>query len=240
MAFPVLEKEREAVKAEEFSTTPYRFSRVLKGFASDVTLDDEQRALRYNSNIKDNYEKLMNPEFKRAEEIDVKLSDAPLSSIAQQKREFNPLFTSQSILNSTNSAVLDRVQENVAPTTTTDEQSSTAESVDITPTPTTTQYKEVELVKGETTIAQSVETMQFSLSKMGKVVVVLFAFVVMAIFTLIIINTQVLASLDSEITSMQGQASQLKSEQAQIVEEIEKATSSDTIISWAESNGMTK
>ena len=80
---------------------------------------------------------------------------------------------------------------------------------------------------------------EFRLSSKGKVLIAIYSLVVAIILSLIIINSRMLKSLDSSISSYKQKADEINAEVSRIEAEIADITSKETIGEWALKHGMT-
>lgn len=65
--FPTLERENTQEKFEQESSL--KAYGKLNGRDESAALTEDEKAMRFNSQISDNYQKLINPEYKREEEV---------------------------------------------------------------------------------------------------------------------------------------------------------------------------
>lgn len=110
------------------------------------------------------------------------------------------------------------------------------ESEDLKPTVTTAQYASV--ARRQSAEAEVEGT--FSLTASSRIVIAVLAVVVIAIFTLIGINSMVLSSLSQETAALESTYAELQANDVALDAQIVDATSEDTIAEWAESVGMVK
>ncbi len=80
---------------------------------------------------------------------------------------------------------------------------------------------------------------EFRLSSKGKVLIAIYSLVVAIILSLIIINSRMLKSLDSSISSYKQKADEINAEVSRIEAEIADITSEEAIGEWALKHGMT-
>ena len=81
---------------------------------------------------------------------------------------------------------------------------------------------------------------QYSLSSMAKIVMAAFAFVIVAMLTLICVNTYTINQKRMRIEELEAQKAELVERSQEIQRRIENATSEETIREYAESQGMVK
>ena len=109
------------------------------------------------------------------------------------------------------------------------------ENADLTPTATTIQYR-TELYRDEQQSA--VEEKKGALTAKGKLLMAIYAIVVVVVLALIIVNTSVLKTLDGEMAAREAQLSEAVARYESLQSDIEVAKSKDTIRNWGESHGM--
>ena len=95
--------------------------------------------------------------------------------------------------------------------------------------------KPVEIPKQATSVATAE---QYSLSRMAKLVMAVFATVVVMMLTLICINTQIIQRKSLELRNLEQQREELIEKNAEIQRRIEIAQSEETIREYALSQGM--
>ncbi len=81
---------------------------------------------------------------------------------------------------------------------------------------------------------------QYSLSSMAKLVMAVFAVVIVAMLTLICVNTQAISAKRMNIQLLEERKAELVEQNAQVQQRIEDAKSEETIREYAESQGMVK
>ena len=81
---------------------------------------------------------------------------------------------------------------------------------------------------------------QYSLSSMAKIVMAAFACVIVAMMTLICVNTYAINQKRMRIEELETQKAELVERSQEIQRRIENATSEETIREYAESQGMVK
>ncbi|MBO5479751.1 MAG: hypothetical protein J6A63_00985 [Clostridia bacterium] len=96
-------------------------------------------------------------------------------------------------------------------------------------------YAPVEIQTTQTAVA--VEE-QYSLTQFAKMVIAAFAAAVIVMLTLICVNTQLIRFETTQLQAAQTRNVQLQEEYAKVQQRIEDATSQETILEYAQSNGM--
>lgn len=262
MATGLLERERT-------SERDLRAYGKISGAEESAEMTEEQKALRFNSRISENYKKLINPEFKRAEDFTENASfdraerqevynavEAPVyNNVAPDLRA--QVFTAPSyqtpVYESPRTAdfslaalapVLEpeapAYQEN-APEYTDYGRSQEAgfsaeETADLMPTATTIQYRSDLFENEKPTVVE--EKKGYSLTAKGKLLMAVYALVVAVVLALIIINTSVLKTLDSEVNAQEARLSEVTAMSRELDDRIAEYTSDEYIINWAEENGF--
>ena len=255
---PVLERER----TEERDLKAYGR---LGGRDEAQEMTEEQKALRFNARISDNYQKLINPEYNRAEDF-----AAPVFEQAAQQEVFapsRPVFDSAPVFEAPAQAPVFQARAAVAspeyapvqaapvyePQAPAEEFGAPAytdglgyeqpadfaeESADLMPTATTIQYRSDLFENEKQTVSE--EKKRYSLTAKGKLLMAVYALVVVVILELIIVNTSVLRTLDQDVAAQEARLSEVMAEQSDVQSYIDEITSDDYIISWAEDNGFVR
>ncbi len=125
----------------------------------------------------------------------------------------------------------------VAPTVTRPEEEV---NEDMTPSKTTMQFlnmqrEDFEEVKGETEIGSD---KKYRINTKGKVLIAVYALVVVTIFSLIVLNARMLRNLDTTIEKKTAEVQVLNEENMTLNEELEYAKSDDVIMAQAEGLGL--
>ncbi|MDE6691113.1 MAG: hypothetical protein K2K04_04000 [Clostridia bacterium] len=179
----------------------------------------------HNARIKDNYARLINPEYKiedvfnRAEEK----ASAPVaepvmqSAPAQVRRSITgghpykvenaradaAIFRADSAINAQRAQVAEvNTVAAVAP--------AEEENEDLRPTPTTIQYQTIGVKNEENTTAATTKKHGFVLGKREKIIIAVFVAVVVALITVVLINASIISNLNAEISSVQESITTVK------------------------------
>lgn len=276
MAMPVLERARTSENTAELKAYGK-----LSGGAEPANFTEEQRAMDFNARISENYQKLINPDFKTAEDLFAEASAAvpqaepvyetpeeyamatlyPERAQAAQPQAAAPvqerpqaaprfehqrvtedLFRADSPINAprmqTAAPVAAPAGEQVAfaaPSFAEQPAVQYAENAaeeDITPTSTTIQYR-TDLYRDEQREV-SEEKKGHALTAKGKLLMAVYAVVVVVVLALIIINTSVLNTLDSAVAEREQQLNAMVSQAQELDDRIDYLTDPDTIIQRAE------
>ena len=259
---PVLEREKTREESAELKAYGK-----LSGRDESREMTEDQKALHFNARISENYQKLINPDFKSAEEIAV---EAPVfmpqqqaqsafmperqaesayvqqPAAAPERARVSDIFRADSPIRSAGldfaeptvyaepaEAPSEPVQE-FAP----QEQFYAEETEDLRPTATTIQYRSDLFENEKQTVSE--EKKRYSLTAKGKLLMAVYALVVVVILALIIVNTSVLRTLDQDVAAQEARLSEVMAEQSDVQSYIDEITSDDYIISWAEDNGFVR
>ena len=97
--FPTLERENTQEKFEQESSL--KAYGKLSGRDESAALTEDEKAMRFNSQISDNYQKLINPEYKREEEVVAEsAAEAPVfEPVFEHPRVTEDLFRVDSVYN---------------------------------------------------------------------------------------------------------------------------------------------
>lgn len=254
---PVLERERTAER-------DLRAYGKISGMEETQEMTEEQKALRFNSRISDNYQKLINPDYNKAEDFSAPVFEAPETAEPVRSAFSAPVFEEPayraparySAFETQAPAAMpayDRaaapVFEPQAPETAYETPAYTeydyaqpsetaAEEADLMPTATTIQYRSDLFENEKQTVIE--EKKKYSLTAKGKLLMAVYALVVVVILALIIINTSVLRTLDQDVAEQEAALSQVMAEQSALDEHISEITSDEYIIEWAENNGFVR
>ncbi len=267
MPTPVLERERYAQRTTDRDLRAYG---KLAGREEEQEMTEAQKALHFNAQISDNYQRLINPEYGKEEEFvpepqtaqeilfgvgrgqaqkssgpavnRAPAFEAPAAPVYEQRQA--PAYSAPEF--STRLSVRSPAFETQAPTEDfaspayTDyafEQPAAAQEVeDLMPTATTIQYKSGLFEDEKPTVVQ--EKKSYSLTAKGKLLMAVYALVVVVILALIIVNTSVLRTLDSNVANQEARLSAVMAQQAEADAYIEEITSDEYIIDWAENHGF--
>lgn len=243
--FPTLERENTQEKFEQESSL--KAYGKLSGRDESAALTEDEKAMRFNSQISDNYQKLINPEYKREEEVVAEsAAEAPVfEPVFEHQRVTEDLFRADSVYNAPKRSFAEipaasYAEPVYAPETYAEpeqnayapEQQAFVAEADLMPTATTIQYQN-NLYKEEQ--QERVENKKsYSMTAKGKVLMLVYSLAVMVILALIIINTSVLKTLDSDAAAKREALNAAMTEYAQVQEKIDELTSADSIIQRAE------
>ena len=274
MAMPVLERTRTNESAAELKAYGK-----LSGGAEPANYTEEQRAMNFNAHISENYQKLINPEYKSAEDFfavapaaqpqeapvyetpeeyaratlyperaqAMQASAAPAAAPVQEparpqqprfehQRVTEDLFRADSPINAPRMQAAVAAAPAVYDAPVFEGQAAMAEEAvneDLTPTSTTIQYR-TDLYRDEQ--REMVEEKKgHAMTAKGKLLMAVYAVVVVVVLALIIINTSVLNSLDSEVAAREQQLGEVVAHAQTLDDRIDYLTDPETIIERAES-----
>ena len=275
MAMPVLERARTSENTAELKAYGK-----LSGGAEPANFTEEQRAMDFNARISENYQKLINPEYKSAEDF---FAGAPVEQpqaepvyetpeeyamatlyperaqavqpqaapVQERPRETAPRFEHQRVtedLFRADSPINGPRMQAAAPVAApageqvvfaapsfAESEAGFAENAaeeDITPTSTTIQYR-TDLYRDEQREVTE-EKKGHALTAKGKLLMAVYAVVVVVVLALIIINTSVLNTLDSTVAEREQQLNAMVAQAQELDDRIDYLTDPDTIIQRAE------
>ncbi len=275
MAMPVLERTRTNENTAELKAYGK-----LSGGAEPANFTEEQRAMDFNARISENYQKLINPEYKSAEDF---FAGAPVEQpqaepvyetpeeyamatlyperaqaaqpqaapVQERPRETAPRFEHQRVtedLFRADSPINAPRMQAAAPVAApageqvafaapsfAEREAGFAENAaeeDITPTSTTIQYR-TDLYRDEQREVTE-EKKGHALTAKGKLLMAVYAVVVVVVLALIIINTSVLNTLDSAVAEREQQLNAMVAQAQELDDRIDYLTDPDTIIQRAE------
>lgn len=203
---PVLERFTNA--SDETRSVPSRM---------DIVAEEE-----HNARIRDRYARLINPEnkiedvFDRTEEKAVAPAVAPAPvRQAEPYRVVNAradadIFRADSAINIRRAQMAEsKPVETVV--------SVEEENEDLRPTPTTIQYRTVDIKKEENVSTE--KKTGFVLGKREKIIIAVFVAVVVALITLVIVNATIISNLNAEIAAVQENIAGVRNETIRVNEQ---------------------
>ena len=245
-AVPVLERTQEESSLKAYGK--------LQGGVAPQEMTEEQKALAFNARISENYQKLINPDYHKAEDVaaapayaePVYAAPVQEAAPAYTRQRAADIFRADSPLHTRTvdfaSAPAYAEPSYAAPVQETPaapyyEQAAYAEDVtdaDLMPTETTNQYRD-SLYREERPAEHAQEKKKgFALTARNKLLIAVYSIVVVVVLALIIVNTSVLGSLDAEVTAREAALNAAIETSQSLEAEIEYYTDADTIISRAE------
>ncbi len=209
----------------------------------------------HNSMIKENYARLINPDFYKkevAQETSVPVFEeqpqaiesaysAPVATqeiakpyLIEGARADADIFRADSPVN-----------RKIAQTETfAQADSDEEENEDLRPTSTTIQYKtsDVKSTVEEGVIAKSDAEKRTGLSKRDKIIIAVVVSVIVALFVLIIVNSAIISNLNNDLNSLQSSLTNVKAAYAGVSDEISDYWQGigETVEQFARTNGMVK
>ncbi len=245
-AVPVLERTQEESSLKAYGK--------LQGGVVPQEMTEEQKALAFNARISENYQKLINPDYHKAEDVaaapayaePVYAAPVQEAAPAYTRQRAADIFRADSPLHTRTvdfaSAPAYAEPSYAAPVQETPaapyyEQAAYAEDVtdaDLMPTETTNQYRD-SLYREERPAEHAQEKKKgFALTARNKLLIAVYSIVVVVVLALIIVNTSVLGSLDAEVTAREAALNAAIETSQNLEAEIDYYTDADTIISRAE------
>ena len=245
-AVPVLERTQEESSLKAYGK--------LQGGVAPQEMTEEQKALAFNARISENYQKLINPDYHKAEDVaaapayaePVYAAPVQEAAPAYTRQRAADIFRADSPLHTRTvdfaSAPAYAEPSYAAPVQETPaapyyEQAAYAEDVtdaDLMPTETTNQYRD-SLYREERPAEHAQEKKKgFALTARNKLLIAVYSIVVVVVLALIIVNTSVLGSLDAEVTAREAALNAAIETSQNLEAEINYYTDADTIISRAE------
>ena len=245
-AVPVLERTQEESSLKAYGK--------LQGGVAPQEMTEEQKALAFNARISENYQKLINPDYHKAEDVaaapayaePVYAAPVQEAAPAYTRQRAADIFRAESPLHTRTgdfaSAPAYAEPSYAAPVQETPaapyyEQAAYAEDVtdaDLMPTETTNQYRD-SLYREERPAEHAQEKKKgFALTARNKLLIAVYSIVVVVVLALIIVNTSVLGSLDAEVTAREAALNAAIETSQNLEAEIDYYTDADTIISRAE------
>lgn len=245
-AVPVLERTQEESSLKAYGK--------LQGGVAPQEMTEEQKALAFNARISENYQKLINPDYHKAEDVaaapayaePVYAAPVQEAAPAYTRQRAADIFRADSPLHTRTvdfaSAPAYAEPSYAAPVQETPaapyyEQAAYAEDVtdaDLMPTETTNQYRD-SLYREERPAEHAQEKKKgFALTARNKLLIAVYSIVVVVVLALIIVNTSVLGSLDAEVTAREAALNAAIETSQSLEAEIDYYTDADTIISRAE------
>ena len=245
-AVPVLERTQEESSLKAYGK--------LQGGVAPQEMTEEQKALAFNARISENYQKLINPDYHKAEDVaaapayaePVYAAPVQEAAPAYTRQRAADIFRADSPLHTrtvdfasapayAEPSYAAPVQETLAAPYY--EQAAYAEDVtdaDLMPTETTNQYRD-SLYREERPAEHAQEKKKgFALTARNKLLIAVYSIVVVVVLALIIVNTSVLGSLDAEVTAREAALNAAIETSRNLEAEIDYYTDADTIISRAE------
>jgi cell division protein FtsL len=212
----------------------------------------------HNSRIKDNYARLINPDYKiedvftPPEDIEQAMKPSPVVeerpveqkqaqpqtrgyeqlSFVENARADADIFRADSEINRRQAYV----NNNVIPETTMTED---YESEDLRPTKTTIQYRTRKYEAENIDKDDEKKKNDVFVNKKEKIIIATFISVVVALFVLVIVNSAIIASLNSDISALQEGLSTVKVALSGVNNDIAQIVSPENIADFAASHNLT-
>ncbi|MBE7077353.1 MAG: hypothetical protein E7377_01460 [Clostridiales bacterium] len=194
----------------------------------------ELEAQKHNAMIKERYRRLQNAV---AEQLATEIREEETKNVADVITPEKPsLYISPAAINTAVLEQTPQVTEYVSPAADALFTTKKFENMQA--------YNETQAVSAPvefakpTVTAEAVKEVSYSLTPFAKVVMAIFTLVIVAMLTLICVNTQVIHRNNIRIKNLEEKKEQLMEEYQDIQERIEAAKSEETIRQYAESQGM--
>lgn len=232
----------------------------LQGGVQEEEMSEEQRALQFNSRISSNYQRLMNPDYKRAEDF---MEDAPAGDAAEfetpaeraqatlyperyaetfeARRAASPFAEAPAAAFAQAPYAEPAVQPEpyAEPYTEQPQQEYFGQptyaaedaEADLMPTQTTIQYRDGLFREERREVTE--ERKKSTMTARGKMLMVVYAVAVVIILALIIVNTSALRRADSEIAAREAELSTIVAQAQELQGEIDYLTDPETILERA-------
>lgn len=178
-------------------------------FSTQAYMDCINEEEKHNARIRDTYARLINPDCK----IEDVISGAPKQEIiedhsveevapvrpylVENARADADIFRADSPIN--------KASASNAAAKETDVFDSEEEDEDLRPTPTTIQYQTIGRASAKNEIKASVGKKEHILGKKEKIIIAVFIGVVLALLTLVIVNSSIIAGLNADIASVESE-----------------------------------
>lgn len=177
-------------------------------FSTQAYMDCINEEEKHNARIRDTYARLINPDCKIEDVISgapkqEKIEDHSVEEAApvrpylvENARADADIFRADSPINKTSdfneaeSDVFDYEEE---------------DNEDLCPTPETIKYRTIGRAKAKTEIKSSVGKREYILGKKEKIIIAVFIGVVLALLTLVIVNSSIIAGLNADIASVESE-----------------------------------
>lgn len=198
------------------------------------TQTQTREAQLHNAGIKERYRRLAAAEERQFGESNATENTVRASVLAPER----PAFTSPTAENIPAIEQMPTVTEYVrtyaeSPVFTTEKFSGITEE-----TPVAVQAPVEMIAQAPVAAVAAIEEVQYSLSRMAKIVMAAFATLVAVMLAVICINTQIISQKTLQLEALEAQRAELLEENAEIQSRIAQARSEETIREYAKSQGM--
>lgn len=195
---PVLEHK----PAEKFRTQ-------LNAIQSYMDCIDEEA---HNARIRDNYARLINPESKVEDVVSATQKEEAIEFIEDNSEVTASPVRPYYVESARTDSILFRADSSINKVSAVAEEVAEAEQIDfddededLRPTPTTIQYQTIGRSNAKAKITSSADKKEHILGKKEKIIIAVFIGVVIALLTLVIVNSSIIASLNADIASVQSE-----------------------------------
>ena len=203
-------------------------------------MDYEQERMRANENMRGNLDKILNYENYRK-------TSSEGSTITADRVTTKKVYAAPAVnfipLDDYDVSMSAAVREELATDDVVREAVYADETADTMPSSTTMQFskdEDAELYEEIKSKSKAREEKDYRINTRGKVLIAVYALVVVTIFSLILLNARMLKNLDSSIENYSAKVNALSGEYTRLSEELDVARANETIISKAEEMGMVR
>lgn len=198
-------------------------------------MEFEQERQRANENMSRNLDRILNYENYRqpSAQSDVSVADRPATTT---KKVYSAPAVNFIPLNEYDMATKSAVKEDVIYGDVAEE-----ETVDTMPSSTTMQFskdEDAELYEEIKSKSKANVEKNYRINTRGKILIAVYALVVVTIFSLILLNARMLRDLDGSIENYSAKVEELVDSKVRLTEQLDNARSDDTIIAKAQQMGM--
>lgn len=191
---------------------------------------DTREAELHNAQINERYQRLLNAEAEQFAEITERQTERTYQTRANVLAPEKPV--SETPVYEQTPQVKEYTREAVSTPV------FTTEKYNVTTQPQAIEATTVMPVQAPVMQASVAVEPQYSLTTFAKLVMVAVAMVVTLMFTIIGINSSIIARNYAQLNALQEQRAELVEENGEIMRRIEEATSEDAIRAWANEKGM--
>lgn len=212
-----------------------------------------EEEIRHNARIKDRYARLINPDCKIGDIIEERafVSEKPAEPAiapAEAKSYVAPVAAPAKpylVENARADAAIFRADNPVNQRARivevkASDDAEEEENDDLRPTDTTIQYRTLGESDKKNDIKIVTDSRERAFGKREKIIIATFISVVIALFALVIINSAIIAGLNSEISSVQGNIAAANAELKSVMQEYDAIASEENIADFAESHNLVK
>lgn len=186
----------------------------------------------HNARIKENYAKLINPEVGLRE-----LVGEPVPSRQAPREEVKPFLVENARADAAIFRADSAINMRAQVITPEKAQQEEVENEDLRPTQTTIQYRTID-EKNKSTVKTNAKEAEHVLGKREKVIIAVFVGIVVALFALVIINSVIIANLNSELAVIEQGINSTRAALQNVNSQITEITSPENILQFARNHGI--